>query len=929
MSKRPTQTCDRCLKTNIRNMVRHLSYCVPIQNVGVAKKRKNSVINNESCLEPMRENNDEEHLADVGERCREETLMSDSDTDNVSVDGEALLELGEVEGEEEEELNIRSIDIESCVFERRNSHIKDKQHDFEMDIFNFCHKIDAPLYAYDELMKILEKHDILGAITPGGVNNRFSLQNNIKNKYPFLKNTEPIIKMATMDDGSEIEVVTFDFLSMLTSLLNDDSCMNDDSLTFPNDNPYSHPIETGNRNEFHTGSWYRDCWKNRWKGTGDFVLGIIFFIDKTFTDVYGRLNLLPVQFTLTIFNHETRTRFHSWRPLGYVNDMRWVEERDDNHPTSLRTERNLRNIHNTLKVILDSLEEVQRMERINYDLVYRGNEYGLNLIPIVGPIIGDSEEHDVLVGRYGSYNRVQRICRYCDCSFFDSDNPYYAFTYTKQEDIKGMVENHSEHEGRIRLNEISYHHIKNAFHTLDFGGDERGLHGLCPAEILHCVRLGLFKMAVTCFYNNLQPRHRGDLDKVVNIIKMQFKHQSDRCVPRTSFKFVISDLTKITASEWIGIVLLLTNALLTKAGLKVWRASQNHDSVKNDFIKLFERLLILDEWLRKKDGFDVEELDSVRNKLLTFLVHYKRICKRREGNEMKILKYHLMVHVIDDIKRLGAPQNVNGGPCESNFIPQKREAKRTQKRSDTFTKQMAMRMHENLIFSHALNKKHNEDALNMKDGIDNNPVGGSKFEILRDDDTELPKVIWSKQRDLEKTFKKEIIAFVFRELAKNEQDTVQCFTEHKVNKRIFRSDCSYRGNEEWFDWVSVIWKTEEERMIEVFAKIHMFVDCRHKTYDPPLEINGIEIRGKQLYAVISSLKEENPVPKGVSKLFLQGNMYKEDNEIVYYVVPVETMNETALVIQDVEDGLGLSTDTVLIMKPCDLWKHGIALIDQF
>ena len=125
-------------------------------------------------------------------------------------------------------------------------------------------------------------------------------------------------------------------------------------------------------------------------------------------------------------------------------------------------------------------------------------------------------------------------------------------------------------------------------------------------------------MAVTCFYNYLQPRHRSELDKVVTILKNQFKHQSDRCVPRTSFKFLISDLTKITASEWIGIVLLLTNALLTKAGVSMWRRTQYQDSVKNDFIKLFDRLLIIDEWLRKTDGFHLDELEMVREKILIF-----------------------------------------------------------------------------------------------------------------------------------------------------------------------------------------------------------------------------------------------------------------------------------------------------------------------
>jgi hypothetical protein len=361
----------------------------------------------------------------------------------------------------------------------------------------------------------------------------------------------------------------------------------------------------------------------------------------------------------------------------------------------------------------------------------------------------------------------------------------------------------------------------------------------------------------------------------------------------------------------------------------MWRRTQYHDSVKNDFIKFFDRLLIIDEWLRKADGFHLDELEMVREKILIFLVNYKRICKRREGNEMKILKFHLMTHIIDDIKRLGAPQNVNGGPCESNFVPQKREAKRTQRRSETFIKQMAMRMHENLIFSHAMSRRQMDIYRNLKQGSENIPVGGRKFEITRDDETKLPVVLWKKKRDDQQGYQIEILNFVFNVLKIDDNDTIKCFTEHKVNGRIFRADCSFRGGLAWFDWVSVIWQTENHRQIEVFAKIHMFVDCSNKIYDPPKKIREIEVAGGQLYAVISSLKEENPMQKGVSKLFLQGTMYKENNEIVYYVIPVETMNETALVVQDVEDDLQMSKDVVLIMKPCGMWKYGISVIDQF
>ena len=111
----------------------------------------------------------------------------------------------------------------------------------------------------------------------------------------------------------------------------------------------------------------------------------------------------------------------------------------------------------------------------------------------------------------------------------------------------------------------------------------------------------------------------------------------------------------------------------------------------------------------------------------------------------KILRYHLMTHVIDDIERLGSPRNVNGRPCESNFVPQKREAKRTQRRSDNFLKQMSMRMHEKLVFSHAISRNLMKGCQDQKQGEDNVPVGGSRFDVLLRNEAKTPYVQWKKK----------------------------------------------------------------------------------------------------------------------------------------------------------------------------------------
>ena len=69
--------------------------------------------------------------------------------------------------------------------------------------------------------------------------------------------------------------------------------------------------------------------------------------------------------------------------------------------------------------------------------------------------------------------------------------------------------------------------------------------------------------------------------------------------------------------------------------------------------------------------------------------------------------------------------------------------------------------------------------------------------------------------------------------------------------------------------------------------------------------------------------------RGVSQIFLHGTLYKEDGEILYYIIPVETMNETALVVQDVSENLEMIEDIALIKRPCDIWKNGIDIIDNF
>ena len=137
--------------------------------------------------------------------------------------------------------------------------------------------------------------------------------------------------------------------------------------------------------------------------------------------------------------------------------------------------------------------------------------------PIIGPIIGDNEGQDKLVARYQTYSKCNRLCRCCDISFQNSDNTSFPFVYTKQSDIMNLLQKCDMKESTAALNQISYHYVpNNVFHTLDMGGDPRGIHGICPAEVLHTLRLGIFKYAVQCLViENLHLRFQKCLDVMV------------------------------------------------------------------------------------------------------------------------------------------------------------------------------------------------------------------------------------------------------------------------------------------------------------------------------------------------------------------------------------------------------------------------------
>ena len=116
-------------------------------------------------------------------------------------------------------------------------------------------------------------------------------------------------------------------------------------------------------------------------------------------------------------------------------------------------------------------------------------------------IIDDTDGHDKLVGKFATRtNKVKRVCRYCNCPFDSTDDPFYDFILNKGRDILQTIKKNR----REYLRDMSFHCVSNAWSDLLFCDNEHGIYGATPAELMHCLQKGLFEYLVKGLFSQKQ-----------------------------------------------------------------------------------------------------------------------------------------------------------------------------------------------------------------------------------------------------------------------------------------------------------------------------------------------------------------------------------------------------------------------------------------
>ena len=421
----------------------------------------------------------------------------------------------------------------------------------------------------------------------------------VKNRSTTLRDFEEFNNEKTDETRESLTVVKYDFLEQVTDLLQSEELFTNldnfkGTIRDPESDPFSGKPSRSDSiaDEVMSGLWYQKTYneistREDVKDEDFFVVPIIMYLDKTGTDKYLKYGLEPVIFTTPLLNRKARNRANAWRTLGFIPDIyrKSTAENEELQPGGYRGAGiNMRNYHRLLDVVLESFYCNQG----NNKSIYRNVTIGRKtkkcrvFFPLAF-VIGDGLSGDHLCGRTGARHNCARLSRSCNVPHKEADNVMYRCTFLHSSDfdvVSDIVLRHlglhdrpksdeestdSEESGppvtaeqfrqsKQFLLSHSQHYFSSAFRRVWFGSNKRGIMGASPPDTLHMVDSGVAPNSTGMYLAPWKQVEKAQLDILCNRVHYSLRSSRKDEYPRCTFKRGITNLTLLTANEWMGVL---------------------------------------------------------------------------------------------------------------------------------------------------------------------------------------------------------------------------------------------------------------------------------------------------------------------------------------------------------------------------------------
>jgi hypothetical protein len=407
-------------------------------------------------------------------------------------------------------------------------------------------------------------------------------------------------------------------------------------------------------------------------------------------------------------------------------------------------------------------------------------------------------------------------------------------------------------------------------------------------------------------------------------------------MPVTKFSSGIQHNGMMTAKKYSGILLVMAAILRSTKGSEYLTSisgstfATNHG--REDWITLVETLLMWEMWL-KSDEISKQHINRSEQKHRFIMYLIRKVANRQAGMGLKIVKFHAIVHMAEDIIKFGVPMNFDTGSDESGHKATKTAAVVTQKRKERFDEQVGRRLsevhalqlaHEEIKHGHCLWKyrhvyRQKSDTTTEETG-NSHPFGSSFALDVGDDGAKTLRKLGRTLSGMDNV----PIEQSYVEFVAQLTESVECYTPNLVvYSTIRRNGVLYRGapwfdGGVWRDWVMVDWG--EHGLLP--NKIWAFVDLSALPPENDLNCGGLRPIPPGVYAIVESAEPDTAKSGAISELFIPillevGQMrHNRVTRLRFYLADVEAFAGPVAVIPDI----GGPPNQYLQLKSRETWR---------
>jgi len=791
---------------------------------------------------------------------------------------------------------------------------------------------------------------------------------------------EPYERTVRLPSSKEVvKIPCHDARDCIQRLLTDPR-LTDEDFNFFDDDPLAPPPENMDYVEdCITGDAYRATYEQLIDpdpAKRQQLMGVLFYIDSAVTGQFSNLPVNALKMSLTCFTKKARMKDHCWVPLGYVPQIRQQEARgkkifkdslhldardmevfdgegeqvegDDREGAAEDTDVKAQDFHTILSVILSSYVDLE-FTGFLWDMGYKGKltkdiDYQLAVMFIKC----DSEEGDMNSGKYKPHTQnIKHICRACHIPTQKADKCLARYPYKTKDAIEKLVKAGK----KDKLQEISQHYLNNAWYKVRFHlANNRGVHGATPSEMLHAILLGMFQYIRDIFFVDIgeSAQVAFDINGLARVFGKLFSHQSERSMPSTNFSKGIKE-GKLMAKEYRGVLLIMAAVIRSTKGRELLGTKRKFRTTgkQDDWLMLVELMLQWEAYLNEPRMLrkHVKRMDK-KHRFLMYVI--KQVARRTKGMGLKIVKFHTILHLMDDILLYGVPSELDTGANESHHKRAKYAAKLTQRNEATFNIQTAQRLFEFHVLDlallevdqdlcirdyyqriHDFQDQKMEEASNDSDQSDDETLtDDAQIEVFhhQNADTVGFKMHSRSKKANETTMDTDLNVWLVELQDKVERyisdSCLPIRTRHVRGGQIFHGHPNYRGKGPWKDWAIVDWGRQGGGRLP--CHISCFVLLNGLPPGFGVYHGGVRLKNGVYAVVESSTYETDPEQIKVSDLFtpllkdVEGfNQYSVVDGRIFYLADVEAIVGPCCVIPDI----GGPANRYFQVKPRSEWPE--------